>query len=495
MINLFNLKERRDFESTHPKQQDIQNQINLMRLESDASYYILDKYLLMTDYVHSEDKESLRYMDELYMRVITDKSISDSSRNLDSLIDKLEEDIIASRGSAESNDKKYKFIINFLEASLIRTSREDPDSKAEKFILGRLYRIKSAYFAQITRLNDRSKPAQIKEYIDRYVIGQDDAKMAISTAVYNHMKRMRNPGIGFPTDVVLLIGPSGCGKTEIMRRLRDVTDLPMVFTDVSGLGVSQTKGRHKEDILLSLLNEAKGDLSKAQYGIVFMDEFDKLLVPAISSEGDDVHARVQGQLLTMLEGSDVEIRYRNRDITFNTSHILFVLAGAFEGIEKYIKQRVEEDDNANVGIGFTSISSKNLDVSIMKKNINHKVLIDYGMKKELAGRVEDIAVLESLKKEDFIRILRESKDNIIEKYKKEIDLMNGAELVFEDEAIELIVENVMGMKIGARALTSEVRRVMRDLLYEAPSMKNVSKITITKEVVKGEAKPVITSRD
>lgn len=487
MKNLFNLKERRDFESRHPKKEGIQDQINLMKLESDASYYILHKYLEVTDYIHVEDKNYLKYIDSLYMRVITNKLVPFGARSIDNLLDVLKEDL---KEKTVSNEAAI-FALDFLEASLILSSREDPDSQAEQFFLGRILRIRNNYLPKKDIVNEKSKPAAIKEYIDKYVIGQEDAKMAISTAVYNHMKRMRNPEIAFPTDVVLLIGPSGCGKTEIMRRIKDVTDLPMVFTDVSSLGVSQTKGRHKEDILISLIDAAHGDIQKAQHGIVFMDEFDKLLVPAISSEGDDVHARVQGQLLTMLEGSDVEVKYKNSDITFNTSYVLFVLAGAFEGIEKYIKARAEEEDNYSGGIGFTAVSSKDMDFSIIKKNINHKILVDFGMKKELAGRIEDIAVMENLKKEDFIRILKESEDNIISKYKREIEIMNGASLEFDDDAIELIASNVIGLKIGARALTSEVRRVMRELLYKAPSMKNVKKITITRAVVESGEEPII----
>lgn len=486
MINLFDLHARAALEDNYPMEADIQSQINMMKLESDASHYIFHKYMDVTDYVRPEDRDALRYVDRLYSRVIKDTSVKAEDRSINNLLDEVEKDM---EGEKEE-EVNISFVLNFLEASLIVSAKRNSTGKREKFALGRIYRLKKNSFRKVISIGEKSKPMEIKEYIDQYVIGQDDAKIAISTAVYNHMKRKRNPGITFPTDVVLLIGPSGCGKTEIMRRIRDITNLPMVFTDVSSLGVSQTKGRHKEDILISLLNEANGDMSVAEHGIIFMDEFDKVLVPAFSSEGEDVHARVQGQLLTMLEGSDVEIRYRGSDITFNTNHILFVLAGAFEGIDTYIKKRAEEEGKTNVGIGFTSVSSKELDASIIKENINHRVLVDYGMKKELAGRIEDIAVLESLKKEDYLKILKESQDNVISKYRNEIMTMCGAYLQFDDEAIEVIVERVLNTKIGARALTTEVRKIMREVLYEAPTKKGYRKVIITKDTAEGTGEAI-----
>lgn len=483
MIYLFNVKARN--EVSFENNLRMRATVNRVNLVSDAADYIFAKYNELTEYMHANDKEGLRYVEKLYQEVINDESIKEEERSMDKLLDKLEDDL-----DGGNENVNQLFVLNFLEASFLRTSKDDPNSQEEQFLLGRIYRIRKKYFTHKAEIDFESyKPVDIKKYIDEFVMGQESAKITIATAVYNHLKRMRNPDINFPADVVLLIGPSGCGKTEIMRRIRDLVDLPMVFTDVSGLGASQVgKTRKKEDILINLLNEAKGDITKAQNGIIFLDEFDKLTVPAISDAGEDLHARVQGQLLTMLEGSDAEINYQGSDILFNTSHILFVLAGAFEGIEQFIKTDKDEA-NINIGIGFTAIPKQEVDLSIRKNNINHRVLIDYGMKRELAGRIEDIAILESLSKEDYVNILKNSKDSIIQKYKKEIKFMCGARLVFEDDAIEEIVNNISSMQIGARALNGEVRKVMRKILFMAPKLKAVKTITITKATVQGKEQP------
>lgn len=458
-------------------------EIQKSNIRKKASDYIRRKFNILTDYIREDDLEALKYIENLYMHIIFNLKLAKGDRSFKVLLDIFESDITAGL----VDQYIVTLVLNFLEADTLNYCKQgEVFYYKEAYIeLGRIRRMQVDYIKEDAFINAKSKPSKIKEYIDRYVIGQEAAKMALSTAVYNHMKRIRNANLAFPTDVVLLIGPSGCGKTEIMRRIRDITQLPMVFTDISSLGVSQTKGRHKEDILVSLINEAKGDIAEAQHGIVFMDEFDKILVPAISSEGDNVHDRVQAQLLTMLEGSDVEIKYRGNDITFNTSNILFVLAGAFDGIEEFIKSRKLKDSGQNVGIGFTAMSGKDMDLSIIKENISHKLLIDYGMKKELAGRLEDIAVMEKLTRDDYIRILKESEDNAIAKYSREIKLNCNANLEFTDGAIEAIVDNVEQMKTGARAINMELRRIMRELLYKSPSLKGIDKIIITEEYVKG----------
>lgn len=474
MINLFNESEKEKILEKSSDWDLADLRPELLILKSDSAKYIICRYLELADYIHPEDIEVICLLDSLCFYA--------KAEGIDEFFRLLETEILLSDGSRELINE---MTLDFLITNLTSCYRSYPKNKDILKYLGMVTRLQKKIKKEQVSLNDRSKPLEIKKYLDEYIIGQDKAKKTVATAVYNHMKRMRNPDLEFPTDVVLLIGPSGCGKTEIMRRVRDITNLPMVFTDISSLGVSQTKGRHKEDILVSLLDEAKGDKDKAEQGIVFLDEFDKILVPAISSEGEDVHRRVQGQLLTMLEGSDVEIDYRKKKITFNTSRVLFVLAGAFEGIEEFIKSDIEEREDTNIGIGFTAISRKALDLSIVNKNINHKVLTDYGMRKELAGRIEDIAVLEALKKEDYLKILTSVKDNVIDRYKNEVELISGARLVFSDDALEAVVEKAMGIKTGVRSLNSIIRNVMRDILFEAAEKGNEDIIITKDDIMRG----------
>ena len=327
------------------------------------------------------------------------------------------------------------------------------------------------------------KPKEIKAYLDDYIIGQEDAKMAVCTAVYGHGKRLRHPELKFAPNVVLLIGPSGCGKTEIMRRIREIVDYPMVFTDVSSLGASQFRGRHKEDILLELYEAAGKKKADAERGIIFMDEFDKLLLPAISERGVNIHDDVQSQMLTMLEGSEIELKADGMPLLLNTSHMLFVLAGAFQGIEEYITSDKKKREKMPGNIGFLSPLEKEMDLSFVRDNINHEVLMEYGMKRELAGRVSSVAVLERLTEEDLMRILTEPKDNLIERYERELKLSVEADLIFTENALRAVAQQALKTPVGARALQSILGKALRKVLYRAPEMKGLKRVVINEDVI------------
>ena len=271
-----------------------------------VSEYILSRLMLVSDDIKNADVDALGYLEMLFFRVRDDKRIPAETRSLLNILDKLEDDLDY---SVEIFGDRASYILDFLEADTLKAAVEKTSNERERIVLGRILRLKNKFFTKEREsVKENLRPREIKDYLDRFVIGQDDAKIAISTAVYGHGKRVRHPGERFAPDVVLLIGPSGCGKTEIMRRIRDITDYPMVFTDVSSLGASQYRGRHKEDILLELYEESGRKKSLAEKGIIFMDEFDKLLLPAVSERGVNVHDDVQSQMLTMLEGSEVEIK-------------------------------------------------------------------------------------------------------------------------------------------------------------------------------------------
>lgn len=320
-------------------------------------------------------------------------------------------------------------------------------------------------------------PAEMKAYLDEYVIGQDSAKKTLATAVYGHCKRVKNPGMKFLSDSVLLIGPSGCGKTEMVRRLAEITDCPFITTDISSLGEGQIGNcMKKEDLLLKLYREAGGDLIKAQKGIIFMDEFDKLLVPSYEKHGRDTHAEVQGQLLTMIEGGQFEIFTDDEDWKiFDTSGILFILAGAFEGIEEYIRGSKKKKDNSS-GVGFGVSLEKEMDVSVSTENVTHDVLMDFGMKRELAGRIGSVAVLDPLGREELKRILTDPKDSILEKYIRELKLYNGSRLVLENDTIDEIIDRTLEYGVGARGLDIVLRKIMTEVLFEAPELKYVCEV-------------------
>lgn len=464
-------------------------------LEKDLSDYMIKRLTLVCDDVQIVDAEALSYLEILCFRVIEDSRIMPQMRSLLHVLDKLEEDLAY---STEIFGERAGFILDFLEADTLRKAVDKSMNSRERNVLGRITRLRRTYLRKASDGASQSqwkKPAEMKAYLDDYIIGQNDAKMAVCTAVYGHGKRLRHPELKFAPNVVLLIGPSGCGKTEIMRRIREIVDYPMVFTDVSSLGASQFRGRHKEDILLELYEAAGRKKADAEKGIIFMDEFDKLLLPAISERGVNIHDDVQSQMLTMLEGSEIELKADGMPLLLNTSHMLFVLAGAFQGIEEYIRSDKKKRENMPGNIGFLSPLEKEMDLSFVRDNINHEVLMEYGMKRELAGRVSTVAVLERLTEQDLIRILTEPKDNLIERYERELQLSVNAELIFTEGALLVAAQEALKTPVGARALQSILGRALRKVLYKAPEMKGLKRVVINEDVIQNGAEALYETED
>ncbi len=453
-----------------------------------VSEYILSRLVPVSDDIQNADVDALGYLEMLFFRVKEDKRIPADNRSLLDILDKMEEDLDY---SVEIFGERASYILDFLEADTLKHAVEKSTNERERQVLGRILRLRRTYLCiRQESVKAILKPRDIRDYLDRFVIGQKDAKTVISTAVYGHGKRVRHPEERFAPDVVLLIGPSGCGKTEIMRKIREITDYPMIFTDVSSLGASQYRGRHKEDILLELYEEAGRKKNLAEKGIIFMDEFDKLLLPAVSERGVNVHDDVQSQLLTMLEGSEVELKCDGQQLLLDTSRMLFVLAGAFQGLEEYIKSDKREKSRIPGGIGYGALLEKDMNLDFIRDNINHEVLMKYGMKRELAGRVSSIAVLEKLDREDMIRILTVPEDSLVQRYERELRLSSGAELLFTDEALEAVADAALKTPVGARALQSIMGKVLRKVMYKAPGIKGLRRVVINGAVVTDGEEPL-----
>lgn len=464
------------------------------RSTKDITEYIIKRLAIVCEDISTADAEGVAYLTILYQRVLEDMRIAPEERSLMDILDKLEEDWMYDRQIFAA---RAGFVLDFLEADLLRCALISGNNTTEKIILGRIRWLKKSFFAEGEREKKigRLTPGSIKQYVDQYVIGQEEAKKAVAVAVYRHDKMIKHPKEKYASNVVLLIGPSGCGKTEIMRRIAEITNYPIVCTDVSSLGASQYRGRHKEDLLISLWEKAGRKKGEAEHGIIFMDEFDKVLQPVFSERGVNVHDDVQSQLLTMLEGSDVELKVNGRVFTINTSHILFILAGAFQGIEECVRESKAKDAQQSGFIGFQNPLMSEIDVGFSKNNITHEVLMKYGMKRELAGRISEIAVLNPLNREDIVRILTVPKDNLLERYAREIKLACGAELVFTEKALEKIADMAIAEETGARALYQIVRRTVKQCLFEAPGSKGIGRIAITEEAVSGEKEPSLCMRE
>lgn len=325
-------------------------------------------------------------------------------------------------------------------------------------------------------------PEKIKTYLDEYVIGQDEAKISLCNAIYNHYQRIVHPEENLMKTNVILIGPSGCGKTELIRRIRDLVNIPVVISDFSGVVATPWKGRNKEEALLNLYLKAAEEMPLAEYGIVFLDEFDKIVPVRGDIRKGDINHELQGQVLGMMEGTMMDIPYpvgHGTEITLkmNTHNILFICAGAFEGLDKIVAKDRQKEGT----LGFCGKEKPDFYKEFSADQIKIRHLMEYGMKAELAGRIGEIAVLKALDKDILKRILKEAKDSVLVRYQKEFLCEDQVQLTFTEEALDAIVEKVSKMKIGARGLNAVLHEILEEALFVVPDMSGVKEVVITKD--------------
>ena len=350
----------------------------------------------------------------------------------------------------------------------------------------------------------RSLPAphRIKAALDDYVIGQEYAKKVISVAVYNHYKRVRTGTNSFDEIEIeksnmLMIGPTGSGKTYLVKTLSRLLDVPLALADATALTEAGYIGDDVESVLSKLLAAADNDVEKAQTGIVFIDEIDKLAKKQNTNQRDVSGESVQQGLLKLLEGSEVEVPVgatsKNAMVpmtTVNTKNILFICAGAFPGLEDIIKRRLTKSS----AMGFESRLKDyyDSDPDIMTK-ARTQDLKEYGMIPEFIGRLPMVFALRKLDREMLVRILREPKNAILKQYQKLLEL-DEVRLDFQDGALEAIADEALSRDTGARALRSVIEEFMLDIMYEIPKDDNIGKVLITREYIEHKGGPVVTMR-